>query len=142
MNLHDFDEYVDPTILERGKAYYEDYAAVESVEWTGDGRVRAFVRGSDLYSVTIRLDSDENVLESYCNCPYDWGPVCKHEVAVMLYLRENEPSGALGGGGAVSLGELEEALTAYTANELRRIILDMARDMAQVRERIAREVDL
>jgi hypothetical protein len=28
------------------------------------------------------------ILESFCSCPYDWGPTCKHEVAVMYAIRD------------------------------------------------------
>jgi uncharacterized Zn finger protein len=28
------------------------------------------------------------VVSQTCTCPYDWGDVCKHVVAVLYYLRE------------------------------------------------------
>ncbi|MEI0737506.1 SWIM zinc finger family protein [Paenibacillus sp. JTLBN-2024] len=33
-------------------------------------------------------------MESECDCPYDFGPVCKHQVAVFLELKNREADGA------------------------------------------------
>lgn len=50
---------------------------------TRDGsRIRARVRGSDM--VPYRIDIDARSGEHACTCPYDWGEVCKHTVAVAL----------------------------------------------------------
>lgn len=43
-------------------------------------RIRARVRGSE--SVPYRVDIDTETGENACTCPYDWGEVCKHTVAV------------------------------------------------------------
>ncbi|MFQ5857869.1 MAG: SWIM zinc finger domain-containing protein, partial [Anaerolineae bacterium] len=52
----------------------------------------AQVEGSQYtpYHITITLD-EAGVLEAECTCPYDWGGVCKHIVAVLLtYIHEAE----------------------------------------------------
>lgn len=50
---------------------------------TRDGsRIRARVSGSDV--VPYRVDLDASDGEVSCTCPYDWGEVCKHAVAVAL----------------------------------------------------------
>lgn len=33
--------------------------------------------------------SDNTIVEHLCNCPYDYGPVCKHLVAVIFYLEQD-----------------------------------------------------
>lgn len=53
-----------------------------------EGDVEAVVEGTERYKVSIQLDKDGAVLSHSCTCPYDWGDVCKHEVAVLFYLRE------------------------------------------------------
>jgi uncharacterized Zn finger protein len=40
----------------------------------------AIVEGSETYAVRMTI-KDDIVTESVCDCPYDMGPVCKHEVA-------------------------------------------------------------
>ncbi len=46
------------------------------------GRIHARVRGSDV--VPYRVDIDTLSGEHSCTCPFDWGEVCKHTVAVAL----------------------------------------------------------
>ncbi len=44
------------------------------------------VQGTQIYEVTINgLNSS---IRSECSCPYNWGPVCKHQVACFLSLIE------------------------------------------------------
>ncbi|MEL6717534.1 MAG: hypothetical protein AAFP82_02375, partial [Bacteroidota bacterium] len=33
---------------------------------------------------------NQTIIESDCDCPYDWGNTCKHEVAVYYYLKDSE----------------------------------------------------
>jgi uncharacterized Zn finger protein len=52
---------------------------------TRDGsRVRARVSGSDV--VPYRVDINASSGEVSCTCPYQWGEVCKHAVAVTCSL--------------------------------------------------------
>ena len=87
MNINDFREYIDETILERGHGYYivgnvnEDYDYNEN-EYIFD------VEGSEYYKVVVNIDDSGNILYSECDCPYDFGPTCKHEVAVYFKLEE------------------------------------------------------
>jgi hypothetical protein len=89
MNLNDFELYIDDRILARGVAYYED-GAVMSLDFVGTKWV-AEVSGSDDYTVNVFLSPSGDILESECDCPYDAGPICKHQVAVFHELRENSP---------------------------------------------------
>ncbi|SEM96107.1 MULTISPECIES: DEAD/DEAH box helicase [unclassified Candidatus Frackibacter] len=87
-------------IFRRGRNYYNEnrifdynvlplnndkYQILAKVEGTRDYQVEIdlALEGSDLY------------FENECTCPYDWGPVCKHEVAV-LYKFLNEDHHLLG----------------------------------------------
>lgn len=86
-----FLDNVDPKILARGEDYYHS-GQVESVDWEGD-HVTAEVSGSEEEPYLVNLDfSEDGELEDwFCDCPYDWGPVCKHTVAVLLAIQA-EPS--------------------------------------------------
>ena len=69
-------------ILERGYAYYCDYA-VEDFE-IADDIIRAYVIGTEDYEVEISLSNGE-VTEMYCSCPYaSDGRNCKHMAAVIF----------------------------------------------------------
>ena len=82
---------VDPVILSRGQDYYHR-GHVESIEYD-EGHVTAEVSGSEgePYMVDIDFDEDGEVEAWDCDCPYDWGPVCKHTVAVLLALQAETP---------------------------------------------------
>lgn len=57
MNLNNFENYIDKTILARGTDYYEnDY--VVSVEEIDDNVYEAEVEGTELYTVEVELDNE------------------------------------------------------------------------------------
>ncbi len=89
MNLDDFEEDIDSSvILSRGGSYYRG-KSVRSLEMIGPNHYKAKVAGSHLYEVTASLDDDREVQEISCTCPYDWGQYCKHEVAFLYALRHH-----------------------------------------------------
>jgi uncharacterized Zn finger protein len=71
--------------FQRGEAYYASRAVAE-IEQCGN-MVTARVWGSqpDAYRVTVELGAS-GILSTRCSCPYDWGGICKHIVAVLLTL--------------------------------------------------------
>jgi len=48
----------------------------------------AEVEGSELYNVEIKLSSRGEVIYTFCECPYDKGPICKHATAVLLEIKD------------------------------------------------------
>jgi len=84
--IDDFENDIDYTILRRGKSYYDDGRVVDVK--IQDGRVDAVVCGSYDYEVEIEIDNAGNILSADCDCPYDFGEFCKHEVAMFYYIRE------------------------------------------------------
>lgn len=86
MNLSDFSRYIDPAVVHRGKEYAFE-GRVISLKSIADEKYTAVVRGYEDYEVYVRLDNENNIMESECDCPYDFGPVCKHQVAVFLELK-------------------------------------------------------
>lgn len=73
----------------RGKSYYED---VKNLEQEGD-KFTAQVYGSSRYFVNIQIDDLD--ISSYCSCPYDWGGICKHIVAVGLNIADGNYTKAM-----------------------------------------------
>jgi uncharacterized Zn finger protein len=88
MNLTDFHKHIPHKIYERGEEYYE-YDSVNNVEHDYPDTWTAEVEGSDLYSVEIKFNGDE-IVSWECDCPYDYGDICKHVVAVLLYIKDNK----------------------------------------------------
>ncbi|MET4076382.1 hypothetical protein [Hymenobacter sp. UYCo722] len=77
----DLEALVPRKIFERGSAYYEDNA-VGLIRRTDDV-FKANVEGTETYRVelTIRAGKPPKI---YCDCPYDYGDVCKHGIALGL----------------------------------------------------------
>lgn len=96
MLLTDFLLSVDAQIYDRGLSYYED-GAVQMLSEDEEGSWTALVIGSEEYEVTLQLRGDK-YHSSYCTCPYDWGPVCKHQVAVAMAVATQTGEMDFGGG--------------------------------------------
>ncbi len=82
--LKDLESALPEDIVRKGLDYYAservDNLAVQDDKWQAD------VYGTDTYTVTITMQGEE-VLNWFCDCPYDWGPVCKHVAAVLITIR-------------------------------------------------------
>jgi uncharacterized Zn finger protein len=82
----DLEALVPRKIFERGSAYYYEDNAVGRIHRTGD-TFKAKVEGTETYRVelTIRAGKPPKI---YCDCPYDYGDVCKHGIALGLAVLE------------------------------------------------------
>ncbi len=89
MNLKNFERTVEPQITNRGFHYFED-GAISEIEQVEKGEFCATVSGSEDYAVFVKIDEALNIISHSCDCPYDWGTVCKHEVAVMYFIRAQQ----------------------------------------------------
>lgn len=81
--------------FERGLSYYQDGAIVEPVSQGME--LRAECAGSEYepYQISVTLDA-KGIAETSCTCPYDWGGICKHIVALLLtYVRQPQAFRAL-----------------------------------------------
>ena len=79
-----------PHIAERGLLYFQQ-GKVRDVQKTSAERYRAEVFGSENYSVWLKLDSDLNIKDGGCDCPYGWA--CKHMAALWYAVRAQTPDG-------------------------------------------------
>ena len=85
MNINSFEEFIESKIVVRGLNYYK-CGHVESLDFE-DGKWQAEVSGSDDYCVEVQVSEIGDILDAYCDCPYDFGAYCKHQVAVFYALR-------------------------------------------------------
>lgn len=86
--LNQFEQYIDETILKRGLHYFKN-GHVHQPEEISPGEYEAIVEGSEDYTVQLTLKNGI-ITEYVCDCPYDFGPVCKHVAAVIFYLQQDE----------------------------------------------------
>ena len=92
IRLDNFEQAVEPTIVQRGRMYFRSGSVIKCTD--DDGEVNAVVQGSEQYKVSMVVDDDGVVHEHRCSCPYYWGEFCKHEVAVLYYVRARRKSKA------------------------------------------------
>ena len=74
------------SVFHRGENYLESDAVYQATYNKEKTRLKAIVGGNEDYTVTVTL-ADGSVSGS-CTCPY--GDVCKHLIATMLYVIDND----------------------------------------------------
>ena len=86
ITLDNFEHHVPFKIWQRGMDYYDEGGVIDLEEVT-PGEWEATVEGSMDYRVELSLNGRD--VESWsCDCPYDYGDICKHVVAVVLAVRD------------------------------------------------------
>lgn len=85
LTLKNFDRQTDPTILGRGRDYYNS-GAVVSLDEPEKDTWQAEVEGTETYETEVRLKTGNEVSDYSCNCPYE-GDLCKHVVATLFAIR-------------------------------------------------------
>ncbi len=88
MTLDNFEQTVEPKIVERGFGYFQSGEVVR-LEKVGENEFSALVVGTQKYDVFVKLNG-RGIVEYECTCPYDYGDTCKHAVAVFYKLRKND----------------------------------------------------
>jgi len=80
----------DDKVIARGRDYYR-HGYVKKLTLSPDGRFIAEVAGSEdePYETFIEI-KDDAVQDFGCDCPYDWGDVCKHLIAVALAIQDGK----------------------------------------------------
>ncbi|MBJ7880023.1 SWIM zinc finger family protein [Gelidibacter salicanalis] len=86
--LNEFEQVIDEKILKRGLTYFKGGAITDFSE-ISTGEYEAIVSGTEEYTVQLEV-SNNTIVAHNCDCPYDMGPICKHVVAAIFYLQQNE----------------------------------------------------
>jgi hypothetical protein len=68
-------------LYENEKVFFDEY-----IEKTDSWKFT--VKGSQKYQVLIKGINNKDVQTS-CTCPFDWGSICKHTVAALLFVSDN-----------------------------------------------------
>ncbi len=131
LTLDNFEQSVESKIVERGLNYFKggDVARLEKV---ADGEFSALVLGSDRYEVFIKLDG-KTISKHECDCPYDYGDICKHKVAVFYAIRNGNFSNVS--------DKLNSLLENLHESALRRFVSNLFKKDSQFRREFLREFD-
>jgi uncharacterized Zn finger protein len=106
--------------FERGQNYYRDGAVLEPVRQ--EMELRAQCEGSDYepYQVSAMLGKG-GIAETSCTCPYDYGGICKHIVAVLLtYVYKPQAFRCIPPLAALLAGRSQEELIALIGEMIKR----------------------
>ena len=123
MDIKNFETGITNVILKRGRDYFRHGHVVNMYEKM-DMNWRAEVEDTYKYAVAIELNDAGEVIDSSCNCPYDWEMYCKHEAAVFFAIREE-----LNGQRKIVVKEtatLQQLLQTKNKEELIQLILNLS----------------
>lgn len=158
MNLNNFEYYIDPKILTRGSDYFENYC-VNTIKESSKNLYEMEVEGTELYLVEVELDDEKDIINTQCDCPYDMGEYCKHQVAAFLALRDmktmdghkendvlktkrnSEAKEKASGSAKKKNHSIEDILFKRTKEELIAFLLDAASEHTEIKQRIEWELD-
>ncbi len=118
MNLKNFESEVENKIVGRGLDYYKS-GDVKRLEKVGENEFSAAVFGTEKYTVYVKLNGAA-IAEHECDCPYDYGDVCKHKVAVFYGIRNGNFSDTSGKLNALLENLHESALRKFVTNLLKK----------------------
>jgi uncharacterized Zn finger protein len=105
--------------FERGKSYYQDGALVEPLRQGLELRAECVGSEYEPYQISVKLNT-KGIEETSCTCPYDWGGICKHIVALLLAYAHNPQAFRL-------IEPLDKMLAGKSKDDLIVIIQDMLR---------------
>lgn len=131
MRLTNFEDSVESKIKERGLNYYRS-GHVRKLDKVGENEFSAVVFGSEKYSVYIEISGKE-IVRHECDCPFDYGDVCKHKVAVFYAVRAGKFSD-MG-------GKLSSLLENLHDSALRKFVLTLLKKDSTFRQEFLRQFD-
>lgn len=127
LNINNFENHINKTILDRGYDYYIGGNIVEAYDH-GDNVYIFQVQGREDYEVVVKIDNQGEIIYSKCDCPFDFGPICKHQVAAYFKLLEiiNSKDNNLSAKKEDNKHlEIKEVLNNLSKEELIKIIIDI-----------------
>ena len=133
MKLINFEKNIEDKILSRGLSYFknewiQDIEEVEKNEYVGTAL------GTDEYNVLIKLDSKGNVIRHLCDCPYDCGDICKHEVALLFFLKDSIKKEIKIQTGKVQI--IKKELESFNKKELIETMLELSKCNKSIRQQM------
>ena len=131
MTLTNFESEVEQKIVGRGLDYYKN-GDVRKLEKVGADEFSATVFGTEKYSVYVKLNGDA-IAAHECDCPYDYGDVCKHKVAVFYAIRNGNFSNVS--------DKLNLLLENLHESALRKFVSNLLKKDSKFRREFLREFD-
>lgn len=80
--------YATSSVASRGRQLYKDGSVVFDSYTERTDSWGFMVQGTLKYRVLVKGVNHHNIQVS-CTCPFDWGSVCKHSIAALLFVSDN-----------------------------------------------------
>ena len=80
--------YTSGAVAGRGRELYENDKVLFDEYLDKTDCWKFTVVGSQKYQVSVKGINKQNIQTS-CTCPFDWGSICKHTVAALLFVSDN-----------------------------------------------------
>lgn len=135
--LSGFEEFIEPKILKRGLSYFKQGFVNEPSEMS-PGVYEFIVEGSEDYTVELTIKNNL-IQDQICDCPYDFGPVCKHMAAAIFYLQQdtlelgNQKKKKRGTRKKSVKRQVEDILNTVTHDELKQFTVEVINSDKQFR---------
>ncbi|MDO5826511.1 MAG: SWIM zinc finger family protein, partial [Methanosphaera sp.] len=145
--MSDWEELFDWQILERGYDYY----CMDNIEsiYRMEDTFYAVVSGTYDYNVEVTLDDEDNVINTYCDCPYGYN--CKHAACVCYHLEDEYVKNISTSSQSILFDDvltgdefekyLEEELSQYEFKELKSFIIELIHDDDNIYRKLIHKKD-
>jgi hypothetical protein len=134
MKLLNFEGYIDDVILERGKNYFQ-HGHVEKISQASQNQFSVEVEGTESYTVEIFFNETGEIVNTFCDCPYDLGPYCKHQIAAFFALR-NELDGRMKLPTAEKKPDIITIVSNLQKEELIDLILSFSKEYPEIEKKL------
>lgn len=122
MHIQEFIYQIPQIIFQRGQQYADNELILKLEQ--NDHLWKAIVEGNyGNYSITLQLNSENEVKNYHCNCPYD-GALCKHVAAVAIVINEKILAGEGSEKEESQSESWEQLIKKAKLKDLRRFVLD------------------
>ena len=108
--------------LQRGSSVHNLSRVGNTLVGRCEGSMEAY------YNIRVTLNDDDEIQTAACSCPYDWGGICKHIVALLLTYLDNPET-------VPQTESIEKKLDDYSKEELLALVKAMLEhypDLAQM----------
>lgn len=129
MTINNFEENIDTRLLERGLQYYQE-GNILTIEQIEKGIWEATVSGTEDYEVTIEL-LDEKITNSNCNCPFNLSEYCKHQIAILNFLKYSDLAKNPHSG---KLIKVQSIINNFTPEKLKSVLLNILKENKDLRD--------
>ena len=130
LSLKNFEELIDNRILERGFEIYKN-DQILSIEKIDEDYWEAIVQGNENYEVSIHLRED-SIKNSNCNCPYNMSPYCKHEVAILNFIKYSDLAQKSKTG---KMEEIQNILNNFSSDQTKKVLFNILKENRNIRNK-------